>query len=253
MRHHSDTRHNSTSVVKALKQFRDRNYNPGVPSDRNFGNVPAYARDLVLNDPFAFLVGASFDRGMLAGRAWELPYQIKRKGILNPSVLASMTYLDLEHLIDSLPKRPRYGSIKGAKTLKDAAMLAMKFGGDASAIWRDASPTQVSRRIQSIYGVGPGIAYMAIRILRDRLGVFAGQENEIDVKADVHVMRVFKRTGLTLSESESEAVNAARRLNPQYPAELDWPAWIIGQEWCRPSNPNCPSCPLTAVCRKRLD
>ena len=243
MRHPSDTRHNSTSVVNALKEYLARNYQPGVPSDRNFGNVPAYVRDLVLSDPFAFLVGASFDRGMLAGRAWEIPYQIKRKGMLNPSILASMTDPDLESLIDSLPRRPRYGSKQGAKTLKDAAMLVMEFGGDAAAIWQEASPTEASRRLQTIYGVGSGIASMAIRILHDHLGMFKGQENEIEVKPDVHVMRVFKRTGLTLSESESEAVSAARRLNRRYPAELDWPAWIIGQEWCRPSNPNCPACP----------
>ena len=253
MRHPSDTERSSTSVANELKKFRARKYDPGASSSRNFGNVTAYVRDLVLHDSFAFLVGASFDRGMLAGRAWEIPYHIKRKGMLNPSVLASMTYLDLERLIDSLPKRPRYGSVKGAKTLKDAAMLTMKFGGDASAIWREVSPTQASNRLQSIYGVGSGIAHMAIRILHDRLGVFKGQESDIDVKPDTHIIRVFKRTGLTLSETEDEAVRAARRLNPQYPAELDWPAWIIGQKWCRPSNPNCPACPLTTVCSKRLD
>jgi endonuclease III len=164
-----------------------------------------------------------------------------------------MSESDLERLIDSLPRSPRYGSKKGAVTLKDAAMLAMQFGGDASSIWKDASPSQVEKRLRQIYGVGSGIAHMAIRILHDHYGVFVGQEKDIDVKPDTHIVRVFKRTGLTLYESEDEAVRAARQLNPQYPAELDWPAWIIGQEWCRPSNPNCSPCPLTSVCPKLLD
>ena len=131
-------------------------------------------------------------------------------------------------------------------------LLVMKFGGNAAAIWQDASPDEVSRRLQSIRWVGPGIASMAIRILYDDWGMFKGKEQQIDVKADVHVMRVFKRTGLTLSESESEAVSVAQELNPQFPAELDWPAWNIGQKWCHHYNPNCPACPLTAVCLKRL-
>ena len=92
---------------------------------------------------------------------------------------------------------------------------------------------------------------MVIRILRDDWGMFRGQEREIDVKPDVHVKRVFKRTGITQTEYESEAVTAARRLNPDFPGELDWPAWDIGMKWCRPTSPLCRDCPLTAACPKR--
>ena len=244
MRHPSDTHHSSTSVLKALKEHHARNYE----SDRD--KLPPHIGELVYTNSFAFLIGAAFDRGIPWKKAWEIPYWIERKGMLDPSKLASMTESGLADLLKSLPVRPRYG---GARTLKEAAILVMKFGGEAAAIWQGASPNEVSQRFQSIYGVGPGIASMSIRLLHDEWGTFTSYERQMNVKADVHVMRVFKRTGLTSSESENEAVTAARRLNPHYPAELDWPAWNIGQEWCHSISPACSACPLTAVCRKRLD
>ena len=150
--------------------------------------------------------------------------------------------------------KPRYGCVKGARTLRDAANLVMRFdaGGDAGAIWDGVPPLEVQKRLGSVYGIGPGIAHMAIRILRDDWGKFRGQEREIDVKPDVHVMRVFTRTGLTQTEDARKAVEAARELNPRFPGELDWPAWDIGINWCRPTTPLCGDCPLTVVCPKHI-
>jgi endonuclease III len=93
---------------------------------------------------------------------------------------------------------------------------------------------------------------MATRILYDDFGCFRGQERQIDVKPDVHLVRVFQRLGLIDHESENEAIRAARRLNPEFPGELDWPAWRIGQLWCHAKKPDCAQCPLTGDCAKRL-
>ncbi len=191
---------------------------------------------------------------MLWQKAWEIPYRIDQKGQLDASTLAAMEEPDLQRLLESLPVKPRYGCANGARTLSDAAHLVMRFdaSGDASAIWDGVSPLEVQKRLESVYGIGPGIAHMVIRILRDDWEKFRGQEREIDVKPDVHVMRVFKRTGLTPTENERKAVEAARELNPSFPGELDWPAWDIGINWCRPTNPLCSDCPLTAVCPKHI-
>jgi len=239
--------HTSNSVVVELKNYQNHHYK----DDRS--ELPKEIGDEVYTNPFAFLIGAAFDRGMDWKQAWKIPYEIKRRGKLDPSILASMTEEELSLLLESLPRKPRYGTERGAKTLKDAASLVQdQFGGDAAAIWQDVSPIEVKKRLRIIYDVGPQIASMVVLILHDSWGMFRGQEPEIDIKTDVHVKRVFQRTGLTHSEAEEEVVSAARRLNPKFPGELDWPAWKIGKDWCFSTNPQCNSCPLTAVCGKHI-
>ena len=173
----------SSEVATALVRYRNEN----LRSAR--ADLPQDVGDLVYANPFAFLVAAAFDRGMAWQKAWEIPYWIDRKGKLDAPVLAAMEESDIQRLLEGLPFRPRYGSAEGARTLKDAAALVMEFGGNAAIIWENASPAQVERRLtRGIRNVGPGIAHMVIRILRDEWGEFRGQEHEIDVKPDVHVI-----------------------------------------------------------------
>ena len=153
-------------IVAALIGHRNEN----LRSDR--ASLTKEVGDLIYTNPFAFLVGAAFDRGMPWQKAWEIPYRIDQKGQLEASKLAAMEEPDLQRLLESLPVKPRYGCVKGARTLSDAANLVMKFDavGDAGAIWEGVSPLEVQKRLESVYGVGPGIAHMAIRILAGRLG-----------------------------------------------------------------------------------
>ena len=223
--------------------------------DRDWSELDAETRKLIKveRDPFAFLIAVAFDRGMPWQRAWRIPTEIDRQGLLNPELLASKSDAELIGLLNGLAVRPRYGAKHGARTLSDAARLVCeRYGGDAGAIWKDASPAEVEKTLQEIHGLGAGIASMATRILRDDFGCFKGQERQIDVKPDVHVVRVFRRLGIIDSDSPNEAVRTARRLNPEFPGALDWPAWWIGQKWCHPKEPNCAPCPLTAECAKRV-
>ena len=170
-----------------------------------------------------------------------------------PCVATSLGEPELVGLLEDLAVRPRWGVEEGAKTLSDAARLVWEgFGGDTGAIWRDASTAEVEKTLQEIHGIGTGIASMATRILRDDFGCFRGQERQIDVKPDIHLVRVFQRLGITDTDSENEAILAARRLNREFPGELDWPAWRIGKEWCHPRKPNCAQCWMTDHCPKRL-
>ena len=236
--------------IRKLSRGRHQKGSQNSHSDRE--QLPKDGRSFVCTNPFAFLVGAAFDRGMPWEKAWEIPYWIDQKGMLDASKLAKMKKPELVRLLKSLRIKPRYVN-QGAETLEDIATLVERdFAGDAAAIWRDAAPASVEKRLQRIRYVGPGIASMVTRILHDDCGIFRGQEQEIDIKPDVRVRRVFKRTGLINSNSEKEAKNAAWRLNPAFPGELDWPAFDIGGEWCVASDPKCPSCPLTTVCPKHL-
>lgn len=203
--------------------------------------------DLIATNPFAFLVGSVFQRGIPWEKAWEIPFHIKEQGMLEPSKLTSASDSKLKALIDNLPVRPRYPN-EAVRTLRETADLVEAFGGDAAAIWSGTPPRIVRQLLRGIHGVGPGIANMVVLLLRDQYGFFQGQEHEIDIKPDVHVLRVLKRSGLIPFESEDLAVSATRRLSPQFPAKLDWPIWDIGQRWCFSSQPDCVHCPLTDVC-----
>ena len=207
--------------------------------------------DLIDRNPFAFLVGSVFQRGIPWEKAWEIPFHIDQLGMLEPSKLSSASDGELKDLFDNLPVKPRYPN-KSRRTLQETAALVEEFGGDAAAIWTDTTPRVVRQRLQRIYGVGSGLAAMVVLLLRDQYGFFRGEEHEIDIKPDVHVVRVLKRSGLIQAEREDLALHAARRLSPQYPAELDWPTWDIGQRWCHSTNPDCVNCPLSAVCPQNI-
>lgn len=245
---------NQVSVVAALKKYRKQELRSGLEGAREADGLSRKIGELVFTDPLAFLIGAAFQRGMPWERAFEIPYHIFIAGQLDAVRLAAMQTDDLQQLLEGLPAKPRYGCAKGARTLKDIANLVVKHdaAGNAEVVWEDVSPREALNRLQSVYGIGSGIAHMTIRILHDDWEAFTrpDQEREIDVKPDVHVKRVFKRTGLTRTEDENETVTAARELNPDFPGELDWPAWEIGMKWCRPTNPLCSNCPLSAVCPK---
>ena len=235
------------AVVQRLKKFGE------TRGGSDWSELDSETNRLVRNNPFAFLLAVAFDRGMAWQKAWRIPVEINRTGCLDPAQLASMSETDLIDLLDGLAVRPRYGARHGAKTLSDAARLVCeRFGGDAGAIWNGASPAEAEKTLQEIHGLGAGIASMTTRILRDDFGCFRGQERQIDVKPDVHLVRVFRRVGLVNSDSPNEAIRTARRLNPEFPGELDWPAWRIGQQWCHATEPNCALCPLTQVCARRI-
>lgn len=217
--------------------------------------IPDYEEaDLFLRtNAFAFLMAACTDRGASAfERVWKMPLRLKRHlSHLEASKFAVMTEGEIENALLSLTPKPRFPATF-AKTIKQLAILVThELGGNARLFWEGQSVRQVKARLMNLWGVGPGIANMTIRILHDDLDWDPGPEGlrDIDVKADVHVKRVFYRSGLTSSPSdEYEPVRVARALSPRFPGALDRPAWGIGRDWCRPQAPNCRACRLGAVC-----
>jgi hypothetical protein len=70
---------------------------------------------------------------------------------------------------------------------------------------------------------------MAVEILARDLGVPITDLSGSDVAYDVHVRRVFLRTGLAEYDDLDHIVEVARRLHPERPGELDFPAWLVGR------------------------
>lgn len=141
------------AVVELLKEFGK------LYTGTEWAELDEDSLSLVRSDPFAFLIAVAFDQGMPWQQAWQIPTEINRRGFLDAERMASMSQAELIGLLDSLPRRPRRGTQRGARTLSDAARLVCEqFNGDAGAIWTDSSPAEVQRTLQGIYQIGPGIA-----------------------------------------------------------------------------------------------
>jgi len=214
------------------------------------------ASQIIKEDPFAFALAAVLDRGTKAEIIWTIPYYLKKiLGRLDPEYFANASIKELRELFERLPYRPRYIN-DAPKTVKELSeMILREFNGDVEAIWRNKSAAEVKRTFQRIYGVGPGISSMIVLLLERWFGVKFDDvdHTKMDVKPDVHIRRVFYRLGFIKERTREAALNAARRLNPEFPGALDAPAWKMGREWCTEYNPRCHSCPMNAVCPKIIN
>jgi endonuclease III len=134
-------------------------------------------------------------------------------------------------------------------------------------LWRRKTSEEVERAFKRIRGVGRGIASMVVLLLEKVYGVRFGDTDHraMNVKPDVHVIRVLSRLGVLDSKShaversdacdprdatglEGQAIAVTRRMHPEYPALLDTPLWMIGRMWCHAQAPACPACPVLGVC-----
>ena len=236
----------SRDAIQALLDYRSKQETGG-----SFTGGNKEADEFLRRNPFAFLTAASIDRGALAEAVWEIPFLLNKKlGHLDPQLLSQMSIAQLEEVLRSLGRRPRFPR-QSAQTITSLSRLVLnQFHGNAANIWEDKQPSTVVQTLEQIWGVGPGIAHMIVRILVDEFGYDPGSEGlrQIDIKPDTHIIRVFCRTGLTRNRSGKACVEAARQLYPEFPGLLDWPAWEIGRTWCHEHNPECMECPLYNVC-----
>ncbi len=214
----------------------------------------AQANDLVVTDPFAFLIAVIFDQGITAERAWNAPYLLKQRlGYFEPVRMAT----DAEAVRLAIQEPPMLHRFKEnmARWITNAAGVVVdQYGGDASAIWSD-SPTAVELqwRLVAFDGIGQKKAAMAVELLERDLGVEIRELDGSDIAFDVHIRRVLLRTGLADRDVLVDMVGRARELHPERPGSLDHPLWDIGRRWCRPRNPDCSSCPLHASCPQWID
>ena len=137
-----------------------------------------------------------------------------------------------------------------------AELMLEKYDGDPRKIWQREKNNveKVKRRFKEFHGIGPQLANMALMILARDYRELEGEKSFpcLLPKEDVHVKRVFRRTGLTDYNDKLTAVDIAKELNPDFPAILNEPAWIIGQKYCFKNNPNCKECQITEVCDKNI-
>lgn len=212
------------------------------------------ANALVRDNAFAFLLAVIADMGIRAERAWALPYLLRQRlGYLTPVGLAEHPEA-VRAAVQQEPKLHRFVNAVPAWLVQAAQIVLGHYDGDAAALWSD-NPTAIDlrRRLEEFPGIGQKKAAMAVEILARDLGKPLRELSGGDVAYDVHLRRVFLRTGLAERDDVNNMVAVARALNPDRPGALDLPAWDIGRRWCRPVNPDCPMCPLNRACPRLID
>lgn len=210
------------------------------------------ADELLESDPNAFLLGVLFTQGIPAERAWSGPWLLReRLGTLDPGFLA--THPDLvRDAFQQPPMLHRFKETLPNWVISAARRLIDDYDADASRIWSpDSHMLEVSERLVAFDGIGRKKAVMAAEILVRHFGVALLGRECGQVAYDVHVRRVFLRTGLADEDSVSAIEAAAKAACPESPGTLDLPAWLIGRQTCRPRVPDCDGCRLGAVCMRR--
>ena len=209
---------------------------------------------MIRQDPFAFLLAVLFDQGIPAERAWAAPYLLKeRLGHLDPRLLVS----ERERLKEEVGREPalhRFVNTMPEWVLSAAEQVNREYGGDAGAIWGDSPRAKdLQRRLEAFEGIGQKKAAMAVEILARDLRVTIRDLEGSDIAYDVHVRRVFLRTGLAERDGVKHMIEVARTLHPSRPGGLDYPAWHVGRTWCHPEDPDCGQCALGVLCPKLVD
>jgi uncharacterized HhH-GPD family protein len=241
------------AVVAALLRYGRAHQHDRAGREPEF-TPHAEANRLVIDNPFAFLLAVILDEGIAAERAWRGPYELRlRLGHLDPTLVAA----EPDAVRAAVARRPalhRYVNEAPQWLVRAAAQVVSDYGGDAGAIWSDTPrAADLAARLRRFHRIGQKKSAMAVEILARDLGVPVREFSGSDIAYDVHVRRVFLRTGLAAYDDPDHMIEVARRLHPERPGELDFPAWLIGRTWCGAGIPRCSECPLATECPRLTD
>lgn len=210
--------------------------------------------DRYLNDldfyPHFFVLACLMDLQMKAERAWKIPYYVSQE-IGSPSfkAFASLKKDEISRVFNAR-KLHRFTNRMANVFYQGVQKILNDYDGFASRIWRDdLSARTIMNRFLEFEGVGPKIASMATNILIREFKLPIQIKSYIDISPDVHVKRVFTRLRLIEeSSTNTELINCARLLYPEYPGVFDLPTWEVGRKWCKSSHPECAKCYLSTHC-----
>ncbi len=224
-------------------------YKPLITQEELTPALYPEALRLIRDNPFAFISACCLDRGTKAEVIWTIPYWIfQQVGHYDPCQFYAMGLEKFTAIFNALPKKPRYIN-DAPRTFSDITRIVVnRFEGNAERIWKSRSAMDVKKDLLTIHGVGSGIANMALILLEGTYDFTFIDHDRMDIKPDVHTMRVLYRLGVSAAISVEEATSAAQWLNPSFPGSIDGPLWSIGRKWCHATAPDCLSCPLMDCC-----
>ncbi len=210
----------------------------------------------LLNDiehyPHAYVLACLMNCQVKVEKAWSIPYKVKEAlKSFEINVLGSQTLEFYQHLFVSLSLH-RFPNAKAGVFHSAIHHIQKNYGGDASRIWAgNPSSAAVVYRFLQFKGCGIKIATMTTNILARNFKIPLSDYYSIDISPDVHVKRVFERTGLVPINAPIEhIIYKARELNPEFPGIIDYSCWEIGSKYCKATNPLCSDCPIRSECKK---
>ena len=135
------------------------------------GNDEADA--LLASDPFALLVGLALDQQVPVQTAFTGPLKLKQRlGTLDPGKIAATDPAELEGVFREKPAVHRFPGNMARRVQELAALVAERYGGDASRVWREATDSEdLRRRIAELPGFGEMKIKAFSAILAKRFGV----------------------------------------------------------------------------------
>lgn len=213
--------------------------------------VFAFVRD----EPNAFLFGLIADQSVRAEIAWSLPFRLReRLGHFEMIKIVKMKPEELGAVLATKPALHRYPNTMARNLVSAAQKLLESFRGRAGEIWASpAKALQIVDRLKEFKGIGHKKASLGLILLIRNFRLRVADTSAIDIANDLHIRRIFLRTGLAATDSAAAILEAARQLHPEYPGLLTTPVWVTGRTWCKVSSPDCPNCVLTKHCLKLVD
>jgi uncharacterized HhH-GPD family protein len=134
-----------------------------------FSNIDE-ANELLVEDPFALLVGFALDQQVTVQKAFEGPLVLReRLGTLDPARVATAP---LEDIFRQRPAIHRFPGSMARRVNDLAAHIAEHYDGDAARVWTEASS---SDDLKARLGALPGFGEMKVKalgaVLAKRFGV----------------------------------------------------------------------------------
>ena len=128
------------------------------------------ANALLVDDPFALLVGFALDQQVTVQKAFEGPLVLReRLGTLEPGRVATAP---LEELFRRRPAIHRFPGSMARRVNDLAAHIAAQYDGDAARVWTEAeSPEDLKARLTALPGFGEMKVKALGAVLAKRFGV----------------------------------------------------------------------------------
>ncbi len=133
----------------------------------------ADADRLLADDPLALMIGMLLDQQVPMEWAFKGPHTLKaRLGELDAGAIAAMPESDVEAAFRAKPAVHRFPAAMAKRVHALCRVLVDEYGGDASAVWRDAgSGAELYDRLVALPGFGAEKARIFLALLAKRLGV----------------------------------------------------------------------------------
>ena len=128
---------------------------------------------LISTDPNALLIGYCLDQQITVEKAFRGPLDIKeRLGTIDPTQIARMDVAKVEAAFRQVPAIHRFPANMAQRVHALCQLIAIKYDGDGSRLWRDASSGKdLVARIEELPGFGKEKARNFAAVVGKHLGV----------------------------------------------------------------------------------